>query len=73
MTLYGTHRSQKKLMRGNLVLSLVAFDILHQLSSVSYSVNSQAKVETWRNVIPQYAMLRILYRLNKEPKKSKGG
>ena len=29
----------------------------------------QGVTETWRNVIPRYGMLRVIYKLNKQPKK----
>lgn len=42
---------------------------LVQLSNITYSVNSQGSVETWRNVIPRYGMVRVIFRFNKQPKK----
>ncbi|MBP3473104.1 MAG: outer membrane beta-barrel protein [Paraprevotella sp.] len=59
----------KSVLRGNLLFTLVGFDILGQLSNITYSLNSQGRTETWRNVIPRYGMLRIIYKLNKQPKK----
>jgi hypothetical protein len=59
----------RSLLHGKLTLALVGYDILGQLSNVTYSVNTQGSTETWRNVIPRYAMLRMIYRINKHPKK----
>ena len=59
----------KSFIHGKLTLGLVGYDILGQLSNISYTVNAQGSTETWCNVIPRYGMLRIIYRLNKQPKK----
>lgn len=48
---------------------LDGFDLLHQLSNVSYNVNAQGRTETYTNVLPRYAMLHVQYRLNIQPKK----
>lgn len=58
----------KSILKGNLTFTLIGFDILGQLSQVSYSLNAQGRTEQWRNVIPSYGMLRITYRLSKQPK-----
>ena len=63
----------KSIMHGNLTFALVAFDILRNISDVNYTVNMQGVTETWRNVIPRYGMLRVIYRLNKQPKKRRNG
>ena len=52
-----------------LTVMLDAFDLFGQLSNVRRTINAQGRTETWSNVTPQYAMLHILYRLNKKPKK----
>ena len=54
---------------GNLVVAMEGFDILGQLSNVQRTLNAQGMVETLYNTIPRYAMLRVIYRLNVEPKK----
>lgn len=56
-------------MKGSLTFALVGYDILGDLSNLTYSVNAQGVTETWRNVIPRYGMIRIIYKLNKPPKK----
>lgn len=61
----------KSILQGNLMFSLVGFDILGQLSNITYSLSSQARVEMWRNVLPRYGLLSVNYRLNVKPKKSK--
>lgn len=62
-------RITKTLLKGQLLIVLDGYDILHQLSSISYSVNAQAKTETISNVIPNYFLLHIRWRFNKKPKK----
>ncbi len=55
-------------IEAGLTFAIDGFDIFGQLSSLSQYLNSQGRTETWSNVTPQYAMLHILYRLNKKPK-----
>ena len=59
----------RSILQGNLMFSLVGFDLLGRLSNITYSLSSQARIETWRNVIPRYGMLRMSYRLNVKPRK----
>lgn len=56
-------------MKGKLVVKLDAFDVLNQLSGTRYFVNGQGRTETWQLTMPRYAMLRIAYKFNKNPKK----
>lgn len=58
-------------MNGNLIFMLDGFDILAQLSNVTYTLNGQGRTEIRRNVLPQYVLFHIQYRLNKQPKKNK--
>lgn len=39
------------------------------LASCVISLNGQGRTETYRNVIPSYGMLHVIYRLNVQPKK----
>ncbi len=57
------------MLKGSLVAMLDGFDMLHNLSNVTYSVNAQARTETYVNVLPRYFMLHIQYRFNRQPKK----
>lgn len=54
---------------GRWVLMMDGFDLLHQLSNVTYNVNAQGRTETWTNVLPRYGLLHVIYRFNKQPKK----
>lgn len=65
-------RISKSLLKGNLLLSLDGFDMLHNLSNVTRTLNAQGRTETYRNVIPSYVMLHAIYRLNIQPKKKTG-
>lgn len=58
----------KSILHGALTFALVGYDILGQLSNITYTVNSQGTTETWRNVIPRYGMFRVIYRFSKQPK-----
>lgn len=61
----------KSTLHGNLTFALVGYDILGNISDLNYSVNMQGVTETWRNVIPRYAMFRVIYKLNKQPQKDR--
>jgi len=61
----------RSFFKGKLTAKLMAFDILHQLSSTQYSVNAQGRTETWHNCIPRYALLTLSYKFQKMPKGKK--
>ncbi len=52
-----------------LTVAVDGFDILGQLSGITRTLNGQGRVETWRNVIPNYVMLRCIYKLHIQPKR----
>lgn len=56
----------RSFVKGKLTCKLEAFDILHQLSNTTYTVNAQGHVETWANKIPNYAMLHVIYKFAKK-------
>ena len=60
----------KSIMKGNLTFKLSANDILGQQKPYRISVDSQGRYETWTNTLRRYAMLTVLYRFNKHPKKN---
>lgn len=43
------------------------FDILHNLSNVSYGINAQARTETYYTVLPRYFLFHIQWTFNKKP------
>lgn len=55
-------------LKGHLITKVELYDILHQLSSCSYSVNAQSRIETRYNSIPHYVMFSLGYRFAKTPK-----
>ena len=57
------------LMKGRLLLALDGFDILGQLSNVTRTINAQSRTESYTNTLPRYALLHVIWRLNKKPKK----
>ncbi len=50
-------------------LEAEGFDLLHQLSNVSTTMNAQGFTETWSNTLPRYFLLRLSYQFNSKPKK----
>jgi hypothetical protein len=57
-------------LKGRMLVMLDGFDLLHQLSNVTYFVNAQGRTETYTNVLPRYVMLRVQFKLNKQKHKS---
>ncbi len=57
------------MLKGRLTWMLDGFDLLGQLDNVTRVVNAQGRTETYTNVLPRYAMLHVVYRFNKQPKK----
>ena len=55
--------------KGYLTAKVEMYDILHQLSARSYSVNAQSRVETHYNSIPHYLLFSLGYKFAKSPKK----
>ncbi len=55
--------------KGKLVAAITEFDILGQLSSTYYNVNSQGSSEYWGNSLNRYVMLSLKYKFNLGPKK----
>lgn len=43
------------------------FDLLHNLSDVSYGINAQARTETYYTVLPRYFLFHIQWTFNKKP------
>lgn len=64
-------RLSKTCMKGNMTFMLDGFDILGNLSNVRQTINAQGRTESYYNVIPRYAMLHVMYKLNVQPKKRK--
>lgn len=62
-------RLERSILNGNLTFILDGFDILHDLSSVTRTVNAQGRTESYTNVIPSYFMAHVIYKLNVQPKK----
>ncbi|MDE6535989.1 MAG: outer membrane beta-barrel family protein [Muribaculaceae bacterium] len=63
-------RVTKSFINGNLVCAIEGYDLLRQLSNVSYTVNAQYRTETVTNVIPAYFLLSIKYNFNKQPNRN---
>lgn len=62
-------RLTKSILNGNLMFVIDGYDILHQLSNVTYTVNAQARTEVVSNVIPSYVLFHVQWRFNRQPKR----
>lgn len=62
-------RLSKSLWKNRLTVMVDAWDILGNLSNINAGLNNQNRWEYFTNVIPRYALLRVVYRFNKQPKK----
>ena len=64
-------RLERSVLNGNLTFAVDGFDILHNLSKVTRTVNAQGRIESYSNVLPSYFMAHVIYKLNIQPKKKK--
>lgn len=62
-------RLSKSIWHNRLTFMLDAWDILGNLSNVNAGVNGQGRWEYYYNVIPRYALIRVVYRFDLQPKK----
>ncbi|MBO4551020.1 MAG: outer membrane beta-barrel protein, partial [Bacteroidaceae bacterium] len=62
-------RLARSLFKGKWLVMLDGFDILGQLSNVTRTINAQGRTETYTNVLPRYALLHVVYKFSKQPKK----
>ncbi len=56
-------------LKGKLIASIEAFDLLHKLSSTQYAINAQGRTVTWNRTLPNYVMLHIVYHFGKNPQR----
>ena len=54
--------------KGRWVAMLDGFDLLHQLSNVTYGITAQARTITYTNTLPRYCLLHLQYKINVLPK-----
>lgn len=59
-------RLSKEITKAHLTLMLDGFDMLHQLSNVSVTMNGQGRTETYRNVLPRYFLFHVVYKFSKK-------
>lgn len=62
-------RLTKSVMKGSMILAVDAYDMLRQLSNITYTVNAQARTEVVTNVVPAYVLFHVQYRFNRQPKR----
>lgn len=58
-----------KMLEEQLLLMFDGYDMLHNLSNVSYTMNAQARTETIQTVLPRYFMFHLQWRFNHIPQK----
>lgn len=61
-------RLERSILHGNLTFLVDGFDLLHDLSKVTRSVDAQGRTESYTNVLPSYFMLHVIYKFNHQPK-----
>lgn len=61
-------RMERSVLHGNLTFALDGFDLLHDLSKVTRTVNAQGRTESYTNVLPSYFMAHVIYKFNRKPK-----
>lgn len=54
---------------GSLLFMVDGYDMLRNISNVSYTVNAQARTEAVRTVLPSYFMFHLQWRFSRQPKK----
>ncbi|MCH5181950.1 MAG: outer membrane beta-barrel protein [Prevotellaceae bacterium] len=62
--LWNVQLSQSFLKERNAIISLQAYDLLRQQSSVSRTISALQRSDSWTNAIHSYFMLHFIYRLN---------
>lgn len=62
-------RLAKALLKERLQLTLDVYDLFHGQSNITKTLNAQGQTETWNNSLPNYIMLRLGWRISKQPKK----
>lgn len=56
--------TQTFLRKNNLIVSLMAYDILHQRSSISRSLSATQRSDSWSKDVNTYLLLNVQYKLN---------
>ncbi len=64
-------RISRSIKRPNLTFIIDGFDMLHQLSNRSFTINSQGRTEIYRNALPSYFLAHVIWHFN-NPRKLTG-
>lgn len=62
--IWNAQLSQNFLKQKNATVSVQWYDILHNRSSISRSLNATSRSDTWTNAIHSYVMVHVIYRFN---------
>lgn len=64
--LIGNVSLNRSFAKGKLLVSLIAYDVFHQLSSIERAISDQSNSETTYNCIPRYGMISVTYKFGKQ-------
>ena len=64
-------RISRPFFKNRILFTVDGFDVFGQISNVTRTLNAQALVETYTNVIPSYILCHFTYRFNIQPKSRK--
>lgn len=59
----------KSILKRRLIFAIDAYDILQQVSNVTFTTNRQYRSETMTYGVPSFVMLHVQFRFNKQPKR----
>lgn len=59
-------RVSKSILKGALMFAIDAYDMLQQISNVTYSADSQGRTEIVSHGIPAYVLFHVQYRFNRQ-------
>lgn len=65
-------RLSRSIKNPNLTFVIDGFDMLHQLSNRSFTINSQGRTEIYRNALPSYFLAHVIWHFNKARKHAGG-
>lgn len=62
-------RLSKTFGKGRWMVAVDGFDLLRQLTNISYSVSASGRTERYTNTLPRYILFHVQYKINITPKK----
>lgn len=62
-------RMSRSFAKNRFTILVDGFDLLHQLSNVTYDISPSARIVTYTNSLPRYVLFHAIYRLDIKPPK----